>query len=149
MHDNMQGDWKVTQPKLKYLLMVAIQYNLIGLIHTTLLWLYKIPCKSRHIVTWLCQSVSCLQTAEVQGCLFHKCNKWSLSNITWHWHWHFSWLVYQLDTITACYMKPSKRKGSLRRNTFLVAVRYVWILLENHRMWQNRESWRKRQSSSS
>jgi hypothetical protein len=30
----IQADWKVTQPILKYLLMVVIQYNLIGLINT-------------------------------------------------------------------------------------------------------------------
>jgi hypothetical protein len=30
----MRGDGKVTQPMLKYLLMVAIQYNSIGLINT-------------------------------------------------------------------------------------------------------------------
>jgi hypothetical protein len=37
LHTNdwvIQGDKKVTQPLLKYLLMVEIQYNLIGLINT-------------------------------------------------------------------------------------------------------------------
>jgi hypothetical protein len=44
--------------------------------HTTSLWLYKSPRRSRHVVTCSRQSVSCLSTVEVQGCLFHKCDEW-------------------------------------------------------------------------
>jgi hypothetical protein len=33
-YTGLQGDRKVTQPIVKYLLMIAIQYNLIGLINT-------------------------------------------------------------------------------------------------------------------
>jgi hypothetical protein len=51
--------------------------------HTILLWLYKSPRRWRH-VTCSRQSVSCLQTVEVQGRLFHKCIECSLSNTTWH-----------------------------------------------------------------
>jgi hypothetical protein len=42
------------------------------------MWLYKSPRRSCHIVTCSRQSVSCHSTAEVQGCLFHKCNVCSL-----------------------------------------------------------------------
>jgi hypothetical protein len=81
----IQGDRKVTQPILKYSLVVAVQYNLIGLINTVSLWLYKkSPRRWRHVLTCSRQSVSCLQTVEVEGCLFHKCNTCSLSNTTWH-----------------------------------------------------------------
>jgi hypothetical protein len=48
------------------------------------MWLYKSPCRSCHVVTYLRQFVSCLSTVEVQGCLFHKSNDCSLSNTTWH-----------------------------------------------------------------
>jgi hypothetical protein len=52
--------------------------------HTISLWLYKSPRRSRHVVTCSRQSVSCLQTVEVQGCLFQKWKEFSLSNTTWH-----------------------------------------------------------------
>jgi hypothetical protein len=52
--------------------------------HTISLWLYKSPRRSRHVITCSRQSVNCLQTVEVQGCLFHKCNECSLSNTAWH-----------------------------------------------------------------
>jgi hypothetical protein len=78
----MQGDRKVTQPMLKYLLMVATQYNSTGLINTQ----FRCDYTRSHAghVTCSLQSASCLQTVEVQGCLFHKCNECSLSNTTWH-----------------------------------------------------------------
>jgi hypothetical protein len=80
--ENIQDDQKVTQPILKYLLMVAIQYNLIGLINTQCRCDYKSPRRSHHVGTCSCQSISCLSTVEVQGCLFLKCNECSLSNTT-------------------------------------------------------------------
>jgi hypothetical protein len=61
----------------------SIQFDWINE-HTTSPWLYKSPRRSRHVVTCTLQSVSCLKTIEVQGCLFHKCNECSLSNTTWH-----------------------------------------------------------------
>jgi hypothetical protein len=61
----------------------SIQFDWINK-HTTSLWLYKSPLRSRHAVTYSRQSLSCLSTVEVQGCLFHKCNECSLSNTTWH-----------------------------------------------------------------
>jgi hypothetical protein len=61
----------------------SVQFDWINK-HTISLWLYKSLCRSHHGVTCLRQSVSCLQTVEVQGCLFHKHNKCSLSNTTWH-----------------------------------------------------------------
>jgi hypothetical protein len=60
----------------------SIQFNWINK-HISL-WLYKSPRRSRHVVTCLRQSVSCLQSVKVQRFLFHKCNKCSLLNITWH-----------------------------------------------------------------
>jgi hypothetical protein len=48
--------------------------------HTISPWLYKRPLRSLHVVTCSRQSVSCLETAEVQGCLFHKCNECSMLN---------------------------------------------------------------------
>jgi hypothetical protein len=81
---NIQVDRKVTQPILKYLLMIATQYNLIGLINTISLWLFKSPRRSRHVLTCSHQSVNCLSTVEVKGYLFHKRNECSLSNTTWH-----------------------------------------------------------------
>jgi hypothetical protein len=68
------------QPILKYLSMVAIQYNFIGLMNIILLWLYKGPCRLHHVVTCSNQSVSYLSIVEMQGCLFHKCSECSLSN---------------------------------------------------------------------
>jgi hypothetical protein len=59
---------KVMQPILKYLLKDAIQFNCINK-NAILLWLYKRPCGSRHIVPCLHQSVSCLSTVKVQGFL--------------------------------------------------------------------------------
>jgi hypothetical protein len=50
-----------------------MQFNWIK--HIISLWLYNSPCRSCHVVTCLCQSVSCLKTVEVQGCLFHKFNE--------------------------------------------------------------------------
>jgi hypothetical protein len=79
----IQSEWKVTQPTFKYLLMVAIQYNLIGLINTQYRCDYT-TALAGHTVTCSCQSISCLSTVEMQGCLFHRCNKSSLSNTTWH-----------------------------------------------------------------
>jgi hypothetical protein len=79
----IQADQKVSQPILKYLFMVAIQYKSIELLNTILLWLYRSPCRSCHVVTSR-QSVSCLQKVEVQGCLLHKCNECSLSMTIWH-----------------------------------------------------------------
>jgi hypothetical protein len=76
--------WSITQPILKYVFMVAIQYNSIGLINTTSLWLCKSPRRSPHVVICSSQSVSYQSNVEVQGCLFHKCNECSLSNTTWH-----------------------------------------------------------------
>jgi hypothetical protein len=61
----------------------SVQFDWINK-HTISLWLFKSPCRSRHVVTCLRQTVSCLSTVEVQGCIFHKCNKYSLSNTTWH-----------------------------------------------------------------
>jgi hypothetical protein len=61
----------------------SIQFDWINK-HTISLWLYKSSRRSRHVVTCVRQSVSCLSTVEVQWCLFHKCNECSLSNITWH-----------------------------------------------------------------
>jgi hypothetical protein len=61
----------------------SIQFDWINK-HTILPWLYKSPCRSRHVVTCSRQSISCLQTVKVQGCLFHKCNECSLLNTTWH-----------------------------------------------------------------
>jgi hypothetical protein len=52
--------------------------------HTVSLWLYKSTRRSRHVVICSRQSVSCLRTVEVQGCLFHKCTDCSLSSTTWH-----------------------------------------------------------------
>jgi hypothetical protein len=49
------GCRKVTQPILKYLLMVAFQYSSIGFIN-------KSPRGSRHVVTCSRQSVSCLHS---------------------------------------------------------------------------------------
>jgi hypothetical protein len=57
----------------------SIQFNWINK-HT----MYKSPRRSHHVVTFLRQSVSCLSTVDVQGCLFHICNEWSLSNTTWN-----------------------------------------------------------------
>jgi hypothetical protein len=48
--------------------------------HTILLWPYKSPHRSH--ITCSCQSISCLSTVKVQGCLFHKCSEFSLSNAT-------------------------------------------------------------------
>jgi hypothetical protein len=59
----------------------SIQFSWINK-HTISLWLYKSPHRSRHVVTYSRQSVSCLSTVEVQGCLFYKCNECSLSNTT-------------------------------------------------------------------
>jgi hypothetical protein len=78
----IQSDRKDTQPILKYL-MLTIQYNSIGLINTQYLCGHQEPTQ----VTSCCNllaPVSCLQTVEVQGCLFRKCNGCSLSNTTWH-----------------------------------------------------------------
>jgi hypothetical protein len=61
----------------------SIQFDWINK-NTISLWLYKSPHRLRHFVTCSRQSVSCLQTVEVHGCLFHKCNECSLSNTTWH-----------------------------------------------------------------
>jgi hypothetical protein len=61
----------------------SVQFDWINK-HTILLWLYKSPRRSRHVVTCLRQSISCLQTFKVQGCRFHKCNECSLLNTTWH-----------------------------------------------------------------
>jgi hypothetical protein len=61
----------------------SIQFDWINT-HTISLWQNKSPRRSRHVVTCSRQSVSCLSTVEVQGCLFHKCNGCSLSNTTWH-----------------------------------------------------------------
>jgi hypothetical protein len=52
--------------------------------HMMLLWLYKSPHRSHHVVTCLWQSISCLSTVKVQACLFHKCNSCSFSNTTWY-----------------------------------------------------------------
>jgi hypothetical protein len=60
----------------------SIQFDWINK-HAMSLWLYKNPRRSCHVVTCSRQSVSCLQTVEVQGCIFHKCNKCSLY-ATWH-----------------------------------------------------------------
>jgi hypothetical protein len=49
----------------------SIQFDWINK-HTMSLWLYKSPRRSRHVVTCSRQSVSCLQTVEVQGCLFSQ-----------------------------------------------------------------------------
>jgi hypothetical protein len=46
----------------------SVQFDWINK-HTISLWLYKSPRRSRHVVTCSCQSVSWLQTVEVQGCL--------------------------------------------------------------------------------
>jgi hypothetical protein len=40
--------------------------------HTVSLWLYDSPRRSRDAVTCPPPSVSCLQTVQVQGCLFHS-----------------------------------------------------------------------------
>jgi hypothetical protein len=61
----------------------SIQFDWINK-HTILLWLYKIPHGSHHVVTCSRQSVSCLSTVRVQGRLFHKCKECLLSNTTWH-----------------------------------------------------------------
>jgi hypothetical protein len=56
--------------------MVAIQYNSIELINAQYRYDYTgAHVGSRHVVTCSRQSVSCLQTVEVQGCLFDKCNE--------------------------------------------------------------------------
>jgi hypothetical protein len=39
--------------------------------HTISLWLYNSPRRSCHVATCLRQSVRCLSTVEVQGCIFH------------------------------------------------------------------------------
>jgi hypothetical protein len=61
-----------------------LQYNSIGLISTQ----YRCGCIRSHaghvIKTRSSQFVSRLQTVEVQGCLFRKCNECSLSNTTWY-----------------------------------------------------------------
>jgi hypothetical protein len=49
----------------------SIQFDWINK-HTISLWQYKSPRRSRHVVTCSRQSVSCLQTVEVQGCLFSQ-----------------------------------------------------------------------------
>jgi hypothetical protein len=49
----------------------SIQFDYIST-YTISLWLYKSPCRSRHVVTCSHQSVSCLSTVEVQGCLFSQ-----------------------------------------------------------------------------
>jgi hypothetical protein len=49
----------------------SIQFDWINK-HTISLWLYKSPRRSRHVETCSRQSVSCLQTVEVQGCVFHN-----------------------------------------------------------------------------
>jgi hypothetical protein len=77
-HRLIQNDQKVTQPILKYLSMVAIQYISTRSINTTSLWLYKNPRRLRHVVTCSRQSVSSLSTVEVQECFFHKCDECSL-----------------------------------------------------------------------
>jgi hypothetical protein len=51
--------------------------------HTSL-WLYESLFRSRHVVTCLHQSLTCLQTVEAHGCLFHTCNGCSMSNTAWH-----------------------------------------------------------------
>jgi hypothetical protein len=75
--------------------------------HTVSLWLYKSPRRSHHVVTSSRQTVSCLQTVAVQGCIFHKCSECSLSNTTWHLVFtslsrmslgiHFPILLYQTN----------------------------------------------------
>jgi hypothetical protein len=61
----------------------SVQFDWINK-HTMSLWLHKSPRRSRHVITCSRQSVCCLQTVEVQGCLLHKSNECSLSNTTWH-----------------------------------------------------------------
>jgi hypothetical protein len=66
----IQGDQKVTSP-IKIFIdgCNSVQFKCINT-HTILLWLYKSPCRSRQVITCLHQSVICLSSAEVQGCLF-------------------------------------------------------------------------------
>jgi hypothetical protein len=47
----------------------SVQFDWINK-HTISLWLYNSSRRSRHVVTCSRQSVSCLQTVDVQGCLF-------------------------------------------------------------------------------
>jgi hypothetical protein len=52
--------------------------------HRVSLWLYNSPRRSRHVVTWTRQSVSCLQTVEAQENIFDYCTDFLLSNTAWH-----------------------------------------------------------------
>jgi hypothetical protein len=47
----------------------SVQFDWINR-YTVSLWLFKSPHRSHHVVIFSHQSISCLQTVEVQGCLF-------------------------------------------------------------------------------
>jgi hypothetical protein len=64
----IQCNEKVVQPTLKYLLMIAIQFDWINK-HTLLLWLYNSPYRSHTLGTCSFQSVRHLSTG-MQGCLY-------------------------------------------------------------------------------
>jgi hypothetical protein len=60
----------------------SIQFDWINK-HTISLWLCKTPRRSHHVATCSRQSISCLSTVKVQGCLFHKCNECSFFLKEW------------------------------------------------------------------
>jgi hypothetical protein len=89
---------------------VVVYYTSIGFIDTQC----RCDCShmSRHVVTCLCQSLICLQTVEVQGCLLPRCTQCSLSNTAWHLvltylarmssGLHSSSLLRQTDAVLVC-----------------------------------------------
>jgi hypothetical protein len=106
------------------------------------MWLYKSPRRSRHVVTCSRQSVSCLQTVEVQGCLFNKCNECSVLNTNWHlvltklarmsWGIHFPILLFQTNRQYLVWWTVSVTQEACRTETVPVDLRCsvttVWTI---------------------
>jgi hypothetical protein len=89
----------------------SIQFNWINK-HTILLWLYKSPCRSCHVITRSRQSVSCLSTVWVHGSLFSYV-RWMF--IVEHYLESHSYLTCQNEFMDTFPDSPVPNKSTMYR----------------------------------
>jgi hypothetical protein len=80
----IQGDRKVTRSTIKYLLIVAIQYNSNGLINTHIVVITREPTQVMSCCNLLAPAQQLSFNSRNARTSFFKCNECSLSKTTWY-----------------------------------------------------------------
>lgn len=102
--------YQLTERNVNGLVTAAVQYSSTGLLNTTLLWLYKCHCCGHVMSCNMLAPVLQFSSVILYGCLFRKCNKCLLSNITGYLY--LLWLPEWAYRYISWFFLPNKSTGS-------------------------------------